>query len=315
MDKLSCQIPDLYRGWRLDAALADIYPDYSRSALTQWIKDSRVVLDGQHPKPRSKLVGGEWLELEPVATEQVDCEPQPVPLDIAYEDEHLLVINKAAGQVMHPAAGNHDGTIQNGLLHHEPSLVAIPRAGIVHRLDKDTTGLFVVAKTLAAHTSLVAQLQEHTVSREYRAVVQGKLVAGGTVDEPIGRHPRDRKRMAVVRDGKDSVTHYRVLEKFNAHTYLVLQLETGRTHQIRVHMAHLYHALVGDSVYAGRLKIPSGVSDALADELRRFPRQALHAIRLRLTHPGSGEEVEWSVPLADDIERLLVQLRANETQR
>ncbi len=306
-----CQIPDEYSGWRLDRALAALLPDYSRSCIQQWIRDRRVRVDGQTSKPRGKLRGGECVLVSPEFSSDIDCEPQAIELDVIYEDEHLLVIDKPAGLVMHPAAGNRDGTVQNGLLYRYPEQVKVPRAGIVHRLDKDTTGLFVVARTTPAHTALVAQLQAHTVHREYRAVVIGVLVAGGMVDAPIGRHPVDRKRMAVVAGGKPSTTHFRLLEKFRAHSYLKLQLETGRTHQIRVHMAHRRHPLVGDSVYAGRLRIPAAVAPQLASCLRDFSRQALHAARLCLKHPHSNREMNWRAPLPDDFENLLALLRAD----
>ena len=310
-DSFGCRIPDHYRGWRLDRALAALFPDYSRSRLQQWIRDRRVHVDGQTSNPRNKLYGGEQVVVSPEFSVSVDCEPQAIELNVVYEDEHLLVIDKPAGLVMHPAAGNRDGTVQNGLLHRDSALAQVPRAGIVHRLDKDTTGLFVVARTLPAHTALVAQLQAHSVHREYRAVVSGVLVAGGVVEAPIGRHPKDRKRMAVVAGGKPAVTHFRVLEKFRAHSYLKLQLETGRTHQIRVHMAHRRHPLIGDAVYAGRLRIPAAVNQQLAAGLRDFSRQALHAACLSLRHPHSKREMVWRAPLPDDFENLLALLRAD----
>ncbi|MEM7292057.1 MAG: 23S rRNA pseudouridine(1911/1915/1917) synthase RluD [Pseudomonadota bacterium] len=309
MDPLTCDIPDDLQGWRVDAALAEQFPEYSRGVLQNWIRQGRVRVNGQGVKPSGKLVGGEHIELFPELVERVECEPQPVDLDVVYEDEDLLVINKPANLVMHPAAGNPDGTVQNGLLQHDRSLAHLPRAGIVHRLDKDTTGLFVVARNLRAHASLVAQLQARTVHREYRALISGVMVAGGSVDAPIGRHPRDRKRMAVVDSGRPAVTHYRILEKFTAHTSVSVELETGRTHQIRVHMAHLHYPLIGDPVYAGRLRIPAGVGESLAEQLRAFPRQALHAIRLQLQHPSKREPVQWEVPLPDDFRQLLNTLR------
>ena len=306
---LTCRVPDDFRGRRLDQALAELFPEYSRSVLQQWIRDRRVLVDGDSSKPRVKIGGGEQIELQPAPTASIDATPQAVDFKLIYEDEQLLIVDKPAGLVMHPAAGTPDGTVQNGLLHIDPSLAHLPRAGIVHRLDKDTTGLFVVARTLAAHTSLVAQLQAREVHREYRAIVHGVLVAGGSVDAPVGRHPRDRKRMAVVQGGKPAITHFRVLEKFRAHSYLKLQLETGRTHQIRVHMAHRQHSLVGDPVYSGRLRIPAGVSAEVADGLREFPRQALHATRLSLRHPTSGEVCEWQAPIPEDMQALLQLLR------
>lgn len=298
-----------YAGKRLDQALAQLFPDYSRSRLQQWVKEGRVTLDGAPCRPRDKLLGGEWVSLEAHLQEQVACQPQPIELAIVYEDEALLVIDKPAGLVVHPAAGNPDGTLQNALLHHDPELIQLPRAGIIHRLDKETTGLLVIARTPAAHKQLVEQLQARAFDREYRAVVSGVMTAGGSVDEPIGRHPTQRTRMAVNYAGKEAVTHYRVLERFRAHTYLRVKLETGRTHQIRVHMAHIRHPLVGDPVYAGRLRQPAGACERLREQLRSFRRQALHARRLGLTHPLRDEWVEWESPLPADMRQLLEVLK------
>ena len=300
------RVPDEFNGKRFDQVAAELFPDYSRSRLQAWIKDGSLTVDGQQRKAKEKLFGGEQLSLCAELESQGEWQAEEIPLDIVYEDEHILVINKPAELVVHPAAGNYTGTLLNALLHHCPGQVNIPRAGIVHRLDKDTTGLMVVAKTLAAQTDLVAQLQERTVSREYEAVVQGAMTGGGVVDAPIGRHPRLRTKMAVVsHGGKEAITHYWVEQRFADHTHVRLKLETGRTHQIRVHMAHIKYPLVGDSVYAGRFKIPAGISRALADELRGFPRQALHAAKLGLIHPASDEYMEWSVPLPEDMQRLL----------
>jgi 23S rRNA pseudouridine1911/1915/1917 synthase len=298
-------------GKRLDQALAQLFPDYSRSRLQQWVKAGLVTLDGVTCRPRDKVLGGEWVALEARLEDQVECRPQAIDLDIVYEDASLILINKPAGLVVHPAAGNPDGTLQNALLHHDPELIQLPRAGIIHRLDKETTGLLVIARTPAAHKALVEQLQAREFDREYRAVVTGVMTAGGSVDEPIGRHPTQRIKMAVHRAGKEAVTHYRVLERFRAHTYLKINLETGRTHQIRVHMAHLRYPLVGDPVYAGRLRQPAGASEQLREALRRFRRQALHALKLGLTHPESGEWMEWESPLPEDMQLLLEALRAD----
>jgi 23S rRNA pseudouridine1911/1915/1917 synthase len=298
-------------GKRLDQALAQLFPDYSRSRLQQWVKAGLVTLDGVTCRPRDKVLGGEWVALEARLEDQVECRPQAIDLDIVYEDACLILINKPAGLVVHPAAGNPDGTLQNALLHHDPELIQLPRAGIIHRLDKETTGLLVIARTPAAHKALVEQLQAREFDREYRAVVTGVMTAGGSVDEPIGRHPTQRIKMAVHRAGKEAVTHYRVLERFRAHTYLKINLETGRTHQIRVHMAHLRYPLVGDPVYAGRLRQPAGASEQLREALRRFRRQALHALKLGLTHPESGEWMEWESPLPEDMQLLLEALRAD----
>ncbi len=296
-------------GMRLDQALAELFPDFSRSRLQAWVKEGRVLVDGAPCRPRDKVYGGERVALEALFDEQVACRPQPIPLTVVYEDEHLLVIDKPAGLVVHPAAGNPDGTLQNGLLHLDPALIELPRAGIVHRLDKETSGLLVVARTPMAHKSLVEQLQARTVHREYRAVVCGVMTAGGTVDAPIGRHPMDRIKMAVTPGGKEAVTHYRVLERYRAHTLLRVNLETGRTHQIRVHMAHIHYPLVGDPLYGGRLKIPAGAGEWLTETLRGFPRQALHAHRLELTHPAAGEAMAWESPLPADMRQLIEALR------
>ncbi|MDH5786347.1 MAG: 23S rRNA pseudouridine(1911/1915/1917) synthase RluD [Chromatiales bacterium] len=306
---LSAEIPPELAGKRLDQVLAELFADYSRSRLSAWLKDGKVLVDGVQRKPRDKVIGGERITLNVELERDERFEPEPIALDIVYEDEAIIVINKPAGLVVHPAAGNWQGTLLNALLHHDPNLAAVPRAGIVHRLDKLTSGLLVVARTLEAQTSLVEQLQERSLTREYDAVVNGIFTGGGRVNEPIDRHPVDRKRMAVVRGGKEAITHYRVAERFRAHTHIKVKLETGRTHQIRVHMAHMKYPLVGDPVYGGRLRIPPASGEQLQETLRRFPRQALHASRLGLLHPSSGEYMEWQVPLPEDIEELLAVLR------
>lgn len=307
-------IPAELGGERLDRVLARLYPDFSRSRLQNWTRAGHVLLDGVIPQIRQKVVVGEVISLQiPVEDVVMDCNPQNLPLDVVVEDESLLVINKPANLVMHPAAGNHDGTVQNALLFHYPELAQVPRAGIVHRLDKDTTGLFVVARTLKSHHSIVEQLQNRTMGREYVALVQGELVAGGTVDEPIARHPRDRKRMAVRDGGKSAITHYRLSQKLPGHTLLSVKLESGRTHQIRVHMAHIKHAILGDRVYGGRQRIPAGLSESLREQIRQFPRQALHAERVRLSHPVTGSEMEWEIPLPDDMRDLIESLQQSQT--
>ena len=303
--RLRAQVPDEYAGHRLDQALSQIFSEYSRSRLAQWIKEGRVSVDGAQLRPRDKLLGGEWVEIDAVTEADERWQAQAIPLDIVYEDQDILVINKPAGLVVHPAAGNPDGTLLNALLHHDPELARVPRAGIVHRLDKDTTGLMVVAKNLVSQAALVDQLQTRSLSRQYQCVVQGVMTGGGCVEEPIGRHPVDRKRMAVVAGGKEAVTHYRVIERYRSHTLVSVKLETGRTHQIRVHMAHIHYPIVGDPVYGGRLKLPAGCSEALAQSLRGFRRQALHAFRLGLIHPGSGEEMSWELPLPEDMQQLI----------
>ena len=308
---LEILVPPEAAGYRLDQLLAERCPDYSRSRLQHWIKTGRVLLDGNSCVPKERLRGGEHILLRPELDPEVSDEGEAMSLDILYEDDALLVVNKPAGLVMHPAAGNPKGTLLNGLLAHHPALSRIPRAGIVHRLDKETSGLLVVAKTLQAQNALVSQLQARSVKREYRAVVQGVMTAGGTVDAPIARHPVNRLRMAVIESGKPAVTHYRVLERFRAHTFIKVDLETGRTHQIRVHMAHIHHPLVGDPLYGGRLRLPPGASEGLVETLRGFRRQALHALRLTLQHPESGERLSWEAPLPADLQQLLAALEAD----
>jgi 23S rRNA pseudouridine1911/1915/1917 synthase len=307
--KLAATVAAEHAGKRLDQALAQLFPDYSRSRLQEWIKQGLVTVDGEVRRPRDKLLGGEQVELEARLDERVDDQPQELPLDLLYEDRELLVINKPAGMVVHPAAGNPDGTMLNALLHYDGDLAALPRAGIVHRLDKDTSGVLVVARTPAAHKSLIDQLQARSIKREYRAVACGLPTAGETVEEPIGRHPVNRIRMAINPAGKPAVTHYRLLERFRAHSYLQVKLETGRTHQIRVHLAHIRYPLVGDPLYGGRLRIPAGASAELQETLRRFRRQALHAMVLGLSHPASGEWMEWEQEIPEDMQLLLKVLR------
>ncbi|TDF38645.1 23S rRNA pseudouridine(1911/1915/1917) synthase RluD [Alteromonadaceae bacterium M269] len=305
-------VPEQLFGKRLDQALAEMFPDYSRSRIKDWIlagqvKVNSVVLD----KPREKVQGDESIEIEVVVEAQERHEAQDIDLNIVYEDEDLLVINKPEGLVVHPGAGNADGTLLNAMLNHSPEVANVPRAGIVHRLDKDTTGLMVIAKTIPAQTHLVEQLQAREISREYEAVVNGTMVAGGMVDKPIGRHPTKRTSMAVRESGKPATTHYRIIKKFRAHTHLRLKLETGRTHQIRVHMSHLRHPLVGDPLYGGRPRPPKGSSDEFIQVLRSYKRQALHAAQLALFHPISGEWMTWQAPLPDDFVDLLSAMEAD----
>jgi len=302
-------------GQRLDQVLATLFGDFSRSRLQQWIREGRVRVDGRVPRGRDRVSGGERVDLDAVLEPQGEVQPEAIPLDIVYQDDQLFVIDKPAALVVHPAAGNWEGTLQNALLHVDPALAVLPRSGIVHRLDKDTSGLLVVARTPAAHRRLVEALQARAVKREYRAVVAGSVVAGGTVQAPIGRHPTARTRMAVTTAGKPAVTHFRVLERFRAHSYLRVNLETGRTHQIRVHLAHVRHPIVGDPVYGGRPRLPPRPSPALVEALRSFGRQALHAHRLSLAHPASGDWLEWESPVPADMERLLAALRADAEGR
>ena len=295
-------------GRRLDQIAAQLFSDYSRSRLQLWIKSGELKVDGQQQPPKFKLLGGETITISAQLKAEGDWQAEDIPLDIVFEDDSIIVINKPTNFVVHPAAGNREGTLLNALLFHCPHLESVPRAGIVHRLDKDTTGLMVVAKTLAAHTDLVAQLQARTVNREYEAVVSGVMTGGGLVDQPIGRHPKQRVKMAVVRDGKEARTHYKVLKRFDGHSYIRLKLETGRTHQIRVHMASIKYPIVGDDTYGGRFRIHKGVSDQLRDTLQQFGRQALHARALGLVHPASGEYVSWESELPDDMQNLLIAL-------
>ncbi|MEZ5528852.1 MAG: 23S rRNA pseudouridine(1911/1915/1917) synthase RluD [Porticoccaceae bacterium] len=308
--ELEAIVPQTLAGARLDQVATELFDRFSRSRLQQWIKDGELLVDGKSCRPRDKLFGGERLTVRTELQAEGEWSAEAISLDIVYEDDDILVLNKPVGLVVHPAAGNQQGTLLNGLLHHLPANELIPRAGIVHRLDKDTSGLMVVAKTLAAHQSLIKQLQARTVSREYLAIVQGAMTGGGTVDKPMGRHPQARTKMAVVDfGGKEAITHYRVLERFPAHTYIRVKLETGRTHQIRVHMASIGYPLVGDATYGGRLKFPKGASLELHDALRGFRRQALHATRLALIHPITGEPMEWQVPPPEDFRELLSVLQ------
>lgn len=307
---LQATIPDEHAGMRLDQSLAQLFPDFSRSRLQEWLKSGQIKLANTAARAKDKVLGGEEVIIDAAIEEEVQHESQAIEIDIIYQDDDLIVINKPAGLVVHPAAGNRNGTLLNALLHHAPELADLPRAGIIHRIDKDTTGLLVIARSIKAHTQLVADLQEHLIAREYVAIASGRFTAGGCVDEPMARHPQNRTKMAVVQIGKHAITHYRIKERFKDYTLLTVTLETGRTHQIRVHMAHIQHPLLGDQTYGGRLKLPKNASELLISTLRTFKRQALHAYRLSLTHPVTGEEMEWTAPIPDDIERLLAILRS-----
>ncbi|MGU0691739.1 23S rRNA pseudouridine(1911/1915/1917) synthase RluD [Pseudomonas aeruginosa] len=309
MIQRAAEVPFELGGQRLDQIAAQLFPEHSRSRLAGWIKDGRLTVDGAVLRPRDIVHSGAQLVLEAEQEAQGEWLAQGIELEIVYEDEHILVIDKPAGLVVHPAAGHQDGTLLNALLYHVPDIANVPRAGIVHRLDKDTTGLMVVAKTLEAHTKLVAQLQARSVSRIYEAIVIGVITSGGTIDAPIGRHGVQRQKMAVVDAGKVAVSHYRVLERFRAHTHTRVKLETGRTHQIRVHMSHIGYPLVGDPVYGGRFRIPPVASQTLVQTLREFPRQALHARFLELDHPATGMRMKWESPLPEDFLWLLSLLR------
>ena len=304
-EQIACRIPENCAGMRLDQVLVLLLPAYSRSRLQQWLKAGALRVDGRVWRPRDPVSGGETVCGELALAPETVAVAQDIPLDIRYEDADLLVLDKSAGLVAHPAAGNRDGTLVNALLYRCPELATLPRAGLVHRLDKDTTGLLVVARNLRAHAALVEQLQARRIEREYLAVVNGVPVAGGTVDAPIGRHPVDRQRMAVVSSGKPAMTHYRVIRRFRAHALLRVKLETGRTHQIRVHMAHVRLPLLGDPVYGGRLRLPPNASLRCVEAIRNFHRQALHAERLALTHPATGARLEWRAEVPADLLALL----------
>jgi 23S rRNA pseudouridine1911/1915/1917 synthase len=295
---LEMVVPGELSGRRLDQALAELLPEYSRSRIQSWIDDGHILLGGAPAKTSQKVWGGEALTVVPVVhPSEVEAEPEAIPLQVVYEDDAILVINKVAGLVVHPGSGNWTGTLMNALLHHAPQLRQVPRAGIVHRLDKETSGLMVVAKTIEAQTDLVRQLQARTVGRIYLAIVEGHAQQAGSVDAPIGRHPRERTKMAVVDGGRPAVTHFRVLERLPRHTLVECRLETGRTHQIRVHMLSIGHPLVGDPVYGSR------------QERKLFHRQALHATGLALLHPESGEHMQWEAPMPADMQELLERLR------
>jgi 23S rRNA pseudouridine1911/1915/1917 synthase len=292
-------------GRRFDQVLAEVFPDYSRSRLQGWIKEGRALLDNAVVQPRVKLLEGQLMALTPHIIEPVGDAAEPIQLDVVFEDEHLIVINKPAGLVVHPGAGNAAGTLMNGLLHYAPELEGLPRAGILHRLDKDTSGLLLIARSMAAHTRLVRDLEQRLIKREYRAVCNDRLTAGETVEAPIGRHRVHRTRMAVTDNGKPAVTHYRVLARFPSHSFIAVRLETGRTHQIRVHLAWRHHGLVGDPVYGGRLKIPRGAEPALIESLQGFKRQALHASDLGFAHPVGEAPMEFHAPIPADLLALL----------
>jgi 23S rRNA pseudouridine1911/1915/1917 synthase len=306
-------IPAESAGQRLDQALARLFPEYSRSRLKAWLLDGSITVDGASPRPRDPVTGGEQVMLTAAPEKEVNAAPEPIALDVVYEDDSLMVINKPAGLVVHPGAGNPAGTLMNGLLHYSPQLEQLPRAGIIHRIDKETTGLLLIARNLPAHTALVRELADRAISRVYLAVCNGVLTGGGTIDAPIGRHRVDRKRMCIRDDGKRAVTHYTVVERFAGHTLVRVSLETGRTHQIRVHFAHRRHALVGDPLYGGRLALPGGASERLAACLRNFRRQALHAAILEFTHPEDGRQLRLEAPLPADFEELLAALRDDLT--
>lgn len=304
---LKATVPEHLEGERLDFIAAELFQQYSRSHLQRWIKSGELQVDGKQFKAKERLFADQELQIEAkVAIEAEEDKAQAIDLNIVYEDDDLLVINKPAGLVVHPAVGHSDNTLLNGILHHCPSVADLPRAGIVHRLDKDTSGIMVVAKTAEAQEALIEQLQERTVNRHYFALVQGVITAGATIDAPIGRHPNNRQKQAVLKEGgKEAITHYRVEQRYRAQTLVRCQLESGRTHQIRVHMAHARYPVVGDRLYGGRPKLPKAAEPELIEALQQFSRQALHAYKLGLIHPTSGDYCEWEIPIADDMQHLL----------
>ena len=313
---LNATVPVDFTGKRCDQVAHLLFPDYSRSRLQAWIKSGELTVDGKKIRAKDKVYADMVLDIKAKVADEDAWEGEEIPLDIIHEDDAVIVINKPIGLVVHPAAGHTNGTLLNALLNHCPDLASVPRAGIVHRLDKDTSGLMVVAKTLSAHTDLVNQLQERSVSRTYQAVTTGSMTGGGTIETMMDRHPKDRKKMAVALvGGKDAITHYRLMERFSDFSHIKVNLETGRTHQIRVHMAHIRKPLVGDQVYRGRLQLPKGASADLVDELRNFKRQALHAYQLELWHPTTGERVMWEAPPPEDFQQLIKALRADKKQR
>jgi 23S rRNA pseudouridine1911/1915/1917 synthase len=301
----SLTIPANMAGARLDQALSNLLPDYSRTRIKEWIEAGNVRVDGRLLKPKDKLLGGEQAVIKAELASEVPMAPEQIKVDIVHKDRDIFVLNKPPGLVVHPGAGNSAGTLQNALLNLDPKLEKLPRAGIVHRLDKDTSGLMVVARTMAAHTALTQMIEAHDVERHYEAVCFGVMTAGGTVDAKIDRHPTDRVRMAVRNSGREAITHYRVISRFRGLTHVRVKLETGRTHQIRVHMAHIKYPIVGDNVYGGRLLLPKSAIPELVTALREFPRQALHAAQLDLEHPVTGKPISCTAELPKDMQQLL----------
>ena len=309
MEVLKITIPNRMTGERLDSSLSEMLPDYSRSKITTWIKSGDALIDGKSFKPKDKAIGAEIVCLTLNQKQNNDWSAEKIPLNVVYEDEDIIVINKQFGLVTHPGAGNWSGTLANALLYYDPGLSKLDRAGIVHRLDKNTSGLMVIARNEKSQKYLVEQLQRHSVDREYSAIVYGHMIAGGTVDEPIGRDPKDRVKQAVLMSGKDAITHYRAIDRFKSHTHVKAILETGRTHQIRVHLSYVGHSLIGDPMYGGRVRFPKKASEELKDALLNFKRQALHSKKLSLVHPISGESMSWKAPLPDDMTKLLEVLK------
>lgn len=306
---LESEIPETLDGARFDQALARLFPQFSRSQHQDWIRNGQAQLNGKSHRPRDKVQTGQQVTIDAEQMVVSHDQPQEIPLNIAYEDTDLLIIDKPIGLVAHPGAGNPDQTLLNALLHYDPALATLPRGGLIHRLDKDTSGLLVVGRTLESYNALIQAMQAREISREYEAVIQGVPISGGTIDEPIGRHPRLRTHMSVVQSGKPAVTHFRLMEKFRGHAHVRIQLETGRTHQIRVHFSHIGYPIVGDKTYLKRLRFPKNLSDAAKQAVKCFPRQALHATKLELLHPMNGKLLTLSSPLNDDMQQLIAVLR------
>ncbi len=305
MEKLTILIPERMLGMRLDVALSEMLPDHSRSKITEWIKSGEALIGKKTFRPKDKSNGNEVIELKVSKSPNNDWSAEDISLNIVYEDEDIIVVNKPAGMVTHPGAGNWNGTLANALLHYDADLKLLDRAGIVHRLDKDTSGLMVVARNEKAQKNLVEQMQSHSVSREYSAIVYGHMVAGGTVDEPISRHRKDRTKQSVSKSGKKAVTHYRVIDRYQNHTHIKAVLETGRTHQIRVHMSYIGYPLIGDPTYGGKVRFPKKATEELKVALKNFKRQALHAKKLSLIHPSSDSSLSWKAPIPTDMLEML----------
>ena len=305
METLTIIIPERMTGYRLDVALSEMLPDYSRSKITAWIKSGDALVNNKAFKPKDKVNGSQMVSLSLNKKQNNDWSAENIALNIVFEDEDIIIINKPFGLVTHPGAGNWDGTLANALLYYDPELSKLDRAGIVHRLDKNTSGLMVIARNEKSQQYLVEQLQTHTVAREYSAIVYGHMISGGSVNDPIGRDPKDRIKQAVSSNGKDATTHYRVIDRFKSHTHVKAILETGRTHQIRVHLSHIGYPLLGDPMYGGRVRFPKKASEILKESLLGFKRQALHSKKLTLNHPSTGELMSWKAPLPDDMLELL----------
>jgi 23S rRNA pseudouridine1911/1915/1917 synthase len=293
------------KGERLDSALSNLLLNISRSKISLKIKSGEALINNKNFKSNDKVIGDEIVSFVLDQKKNNNWTAEKIPLDIVFEDEDIIIINKPSGMVTHPGAGNWSGTLANALLGYNDNLAKLDRAGIVHRLDKNTSGLMVVAKNSKSQKNLVDQLQQHSVKREYSAIVYGHMISGGKVDEPIGRHPRDRVKQAVIRSGKDAITHYRVVDRYDNHTHVKAILETGRTHQIRVHLSHIGHPLIGDSTYGGRLRFPKKAKQDLKDALKAFERHALHSKKLTLKHPRTGDSMTWKIDLPEDMKHLL----------